>query len=181
MNNLIRIEKTDHLDIDLVYATENNITKKKIYDQTAACYLMPDAAEKLFCAAKIAAARGYHLKIWDAYRPPEAQEVLWEAFPDQTFVTPPTKGSAHTRGVAVDLTICNDRKEVLNMGTDFDDFSAHAFHTYTKLAKHILRNRLMLLGIMTLAGWDFFENEWWHYQLHATQTYPLIQGGFPSS
>jgi D-alanyl-D-alanine dipeptidase len=29
------------------------------------------------------------------------------------------------------------------------------------------------MGIMTSAGWDFFRNEWWHYQLFNSRTYPL--------
>ena len=28
---------------------------------------------------------------------------------------------------------------------------------------------------MTLAGWDFYKNEWWHYQLfNARNTYGLL-------
>ncbi len=30
------------------------------------------------------------------------------------------------------------------------------------------------MGIMTSAGWDFYRNEWWHYQLfNARALYPL--------
>jgi D-alanyl-D-alanine dipeptidase len=37
------------------------------------------------------------------------------------------------------------------------------------------RNRAILLGLMTAAGWDFYRNEWWHYQLFdARKLYPLI-------
>ena len=27
---------------------------------------------------------------------------------------------------------------------------------------------------MTLSGWDFYNNEWWHYQLYNSQKYPLL-------
>ena len=28
---------------------------------------------------------------------------------------------------------------------------------------------------MTAAGWDFYRNEWWHYQLfNARQKYPVL-------
>jgi D-alanyl-D-alanine dipeptidase len=27
---------------------------------------------------------------------------------------------------------------------------------------------------MTQAGWNFYRNEWWHYQLFNSQKYPLI-------
>ena len=37
------------------------------------------------------------------------------------------------------------------------------------------KNRFLLLGLMTAAGWDFYRNEWWHYQLfEARAKYPLI-------
>jgi len=25
------------------------------------------------------------------------------------------------------------------------------------------------------AGWDFYNNEWWHYQLFSPRDYPLIE------
>jgi len=30
------------------------------------------------------------------------------------------------------------------------------------------------MGLMTAAGWDFYRNEWWHYQLFDARRYPLI-------
>ena len=36
------------------------------------------------------------------------------------------------------------------------------------------RNRALLLGIMTTAGWDFYKNEWWHYQLFDARKFPLL-------
>jgi D-alanyl-D-alanine dipeptidase len=27
---------------------------------------------------------------------------------------------------------------------------------------------------MTTAGWDFYKNEWWHYQLYNSKEWPLI-------
>jgi D-alanyl-D-alanine dipeptidase len=36
------------------------------------------------------------------------------------------------------------------------------------------RNRLILLGIMTAAGWEYYANEWWHYQLWSARDYPVV-------
>ena len=30
------------------------------------------------------------------------------------------------------------------------------------------------MGLMTAAGWDFYRNEWWHYQLFDARRYPLV-------
>ena len=35
------------------------------------------------------------------------------------------------------------------------------------------RNRAILLGLMSAAGWDFYKNEWWHYQLFNSRSFPV--------
>ena len=32
----------------------------------------------------------------------------------------------------------------------------------------------VMLGLMTNAGWDFYRNEWWHYQLFNARRLPLL-------
>jgi D-alanyl-D-alanine dipeptidase len=61
------------------------------------------------------------------------------------------------------------------MGTEFDHFSPLAFHGNTEISTEAQRNRLVLLGIMTQAGWDFYTNEWWHYQLFKAREYPIVK------
>ena len=36
------------------------------------------------------------------------------------------------------------------------------------------KNRLLLMGLMTTAGWDFYRNEWWHYQLFDSRDFELF-------
>ena len=64
------------------------------------------------------------LKIFDAFRPAEAQWKLWEHTPDDNFIAHPKKGSPHSRGVAIDLTLINKNNYELDMGTSFDNFSS---------------------------------------------------------
>ena len=45
---------------------------------------------------------------------------------------------------------------------------------FKKISAEALKNRAILLGIMTASGWDFYRNEWWHYQLFDSKYYPLI-------
>ena len=59
-------------------------------------------------------------------------------------------------------------------GTGFDDFSPRSHHAAEGLAAEVQRNRFVLLGLMTAAGWDFYRNEWWHYQLFDSRAYPLL-------
>lgn len=51
--------------------------------------------------------------IYDAYRPQQAQAMLWQACPDPQYVVDVTVGSNHSRGTALDLTLRDD-VEVVN-------------------------------------------------------------------
>lgn len=159
--------------IDMRYATTNNFMNKIIYSH-ADCLLHKDTLPLLEKAIRLAAEHGYKLKILDAYRPQFAQEKLWEICPDPMYVAPPKNGSHHTRGVAIDLTLVDEKGEELNMGTGFDEFTKLSHHGAEGLPTDFVRNRYMLLSIMMSAGWDFNPNEWWHYQVFKAWEYPLI-------
>src|SRR5215467_8466893 len=115
------------VEIALAYATPDNITGKPIYAR-AGCYLHSHAAEKMKAAVALAAPLGLRFKIFDAYRPTEAQWKLWEAFPSEEFVANPRKGSPHSRGVAVDLTLIDRSGKELDMGSGFDETRAISHH-----------------------------------------------------
>lgn len=160
--------------IDLAYATADNFTGAPIY-RRAACYLLPEALAKLERARDLAAAQGLRLKILDAFRPVEAQWALWSHTPDPEFVADPRRGSTHGRGAAVDLTLIDANGVELDLGTGFDDFTPRAHHGDTAISPAAQRHRALLLGLMTAAGWEFYANEWWHYQLfQAHERFPLL-------
>lgn len=161
--------------LDIAYATPQNFTGAKVYEHPH-CYLHREAYEKLMVALDLALQQGYALRLFDAFRPQEAQEKLWAHTPDATYICPPERGSSHSRGVAIDLTLIdlNTGKD-LEMGTPFDDFTPLSHHGAAGLSLEAQRNRYVLLGIMTTAGFDFYQFEWWHYQLFkARETYPIL-------
>ncbi len=164
------------IDVDLRYATPDNFTGQVIY-QHALAYLHQDAWCALVRAAELAAAQGLRLRVLDAYRPVAAQWRLWAVLPDVRFVADPRLGSIHTRGVAVDLTLCDAQGQPLDMGTAFDEMTEHSFHAATTLTAAAQRNRCLLLGLMTLAGWTHHPFEWWHYNLPQAERYPMISDG----
>ena len=94
------------VELDIVYATDRNFTGQPIY-RRAACYLHPDAAELLRRAVELAAPLGYRLRVFDGFRPTEAQWTLWRHFPNPDYIADPRVGSPHARGVAVDLTLAD--------------------------------------------------------------------------
>lgn len=171
---LIEITRPDFdVETEIAYATPANFTGAPVY-RRAGCYLNPEAAGLLARAIAIAAAQGLRLKIFDAFRPSEAQWRLWTHTPDPDFLADPRRGSPHSRGAAVDLTLLDRAGMELEMGTPFDAFSPLSHHGNTDIPLAAQRNRALLLGIMTAAGWDFYRREWWHYQLFQPRRFPLL-------
>ena len=171
---LVEITEREHgVSIELAYATARNITGAPVYRQ-AICYLNDEAAGLLRRAVDLARPLGLRLKIFDALRPSEAQWVLWNAKPDPEFLADPRRGSPHSRGAAVDVTLIDGTGTALDMGTDFDAFTPLSHHGNLGVSEAAQRNRHLLLGLMTAAGWDFYRNEWWHYQLFDAKRFPLI-------
>lgn len=163
------------IDLDLRYATANNITGSPIYHRAEA-YLHPDAHHCLMKAADLAERQGWRLRVLDAYRPQAAQQVLWQALPDATFVADPSLGSNHSRGVAVDLTLCDRDGKPFDMGTGFDDMTPRSFAVAGDVEPVVMQNRIQLTGIMALAGFAHNPYEWWHFDLPDIAKYPLLEG-----
>lgn len=173
---LIEITREGYdVDLDLAYATADNLTGRPIYGR-AACFLHMDAATLLARAVGLARPLGLRLRIFDAFRPAEAQWALWNACPDPDFIADPRRGSPHSMGAAVDLTLVDATSgAALDMGTGFDAITPESHHGVLSISPEAQRNRALLLGIMTAAGWDFFRNEWWHYQLFKPRgRYPVL-------
>jgi D-alanyl-D-alanine dipeptidase len=161
------------VDLRIAYATADNFTGRPVYARPG-CFLNPEAAAALRRAIDLAAALGLGLRIFDAYRPSEAQWKLWNHTPDPDFLADPRRGSPHSRGAAVELTLIDGAGAELDMGTGFDAFTPLSHHASTAVSAVAQRNRLLLLGLMTAAGWDFYRNEWWHYQLFDARRFPLL-------
>ncbi|MGE5477883.1 MAG: D-alanyl-D-alanine dipeptidase [Bacteroidales bacterium] len=174
---LVRVTPDDHgVDIALAYATADNFTGAPVYAAAAGCFLHADAAPLLRRAAELARPLGLRLKVLDAFRPAEAQWRLWAFDPNPEFLADPRRGSLHSMGAAVDLTLVDAASGAeLDMGTAFDAFTPRSHHGNQDIGADAQRNRLILMGVMTTAGWDFYRHEWWHYQLFdARGKYPLL-------
>lgn len=159
--------------LELSYATANNIAGRAIYERPM-CLLHRDAERCLRQAVVNAAAAGCKLKIFDAFRPHEAQLVLWDSAVDKAFVADPQIGSNHTRGTAIDLTLVDAQGVALDMGTPFDDMTDRSHHFNEHVSPEAQVNRLLLLKIMQDAGFEPIAHEWWHYALPVHPAYTLI-------
>lgn len=150
--------------VELRYATENNFTGVKIYDFTEA-YLRYGTVKKLVQVQKELKQQGYSLKIWDAYRPFEAQQKLWEVYPDPNYVANPANGmKKHNLGGTVDITMVAADGTVISMPTEFDDFSLKADRNYSDIDNEEAVNNVMILqNAMENNGFTGYQGEWWDY------------------
>ena len=168
----VEITEEDGFMVDIKYATADNFTKKQIYD-CGKCYLRPEAASLLVkINNELKEKYGYSIKVFDCFRPKPYQQRLWDMVPDPDYVTPPNKGSMHSRGLAVDLTIVDKNGVDLDMGTAYDFFGKEAHQDYKGHSSEINKNRSLLKSTMEKYGFKSIRTEWWHYSLN-TKTYPL--------
>ena len=161
------------LHIDLKYATADNITGAPIYRE-ARCLLHTEAVTALAKSISIAQLAGLQLVVYDAYRPQQAQAILWNACPDPQYVVDVAIRSNHSRGTAIDVTLMDDRGHLLDMGAGFDEMHdrSHAWHPSVPPAAQ--RNRLLLNAIMFGGGFVGINSEWWHFELPDAARYPLL-------
>ena len=160
-------------------------------------YLTKEAAAALKAASDECVARGYRLKVYDAYRPQRAVSrfMRWAKDVGDTRMKAPfypnldksvlfeqgyiAEKSGHSRGSTVDLTLFDMKtgKEV-DMGGTFDWFGEESHPDYTGVTEEQLANRMLLREIMLAHGFKPLAEEWWHFTLK-DEPYPDTYFDFP--
>lgn len=194
---------------DMRYATANNFTGRPLPGYDAGdCILARPAAEALIRVQADLAVKNLSLKVYDCYRPTRAVAAMarWaanrDAMPDTRRFYPSLNKerlfalgwiaahSAHSRGVAVDLTIvpkgsqqpafdpaarygscagpatARAPDDSLAMGTSFDCFDAKSY-TRSAVGATERKNRDLLLEAMARHGFVNYKREWWHFSYPA--------------
>lgn len=176
--------------IDLRYATANNFVGRDLYSPFDCAWLHRDAAAALEKVVAWLALRrpGVTALVLDALRPQRVQEELWAALDGtdlQMYLADPARGSIHSFGMAVDITLLDERGNEMDMGTGFDDLTerSHPGLEQALLAKGELTqaqidNRQLLRDAMAQAGFAGIQSEWWHYDCGDRElvrsTYPRV-------
>jgi D-alanyl-D-alanine dipeptidase len=176
--DLVDMKKVNpRIVVDMKYASEDNFTKKKLYDSNT-CFLRRSVAVKLDAVQKELEKMNLSLKVWDCYRPLAVQRIFWAILPDERYVANPETGSRHNRASAVDVTLVDSQGRELQMPTGFDDFSPRADHHYQDLPDRVIRNRELLKGLMEKAGFIPLPEEWWHYDDENWRQFDLMDVPF---
>jgi D-alanyl-D-alanine dipeptidase len=170
-----RLDDIAGIAVELRYATPDNFTGRKQYQGLDCAWLHRDAAKALEASvAYLAEYRpGATLLVLDALRPQRVQEQLWESLQGTdllSYLAEPTRGSIHSFGMAVDVTVLDEDGNELDMGTEFDDLSERSHPAREglmlargELTQHQLGNRQLLRNAMLAGGWVGINSEWWHF------------------
>ena len=178
---LVDIQKIDAgILVELKYSTTDNFIGKDVYGDLTRAYLQPEMARRLARANMLLQQikPGYKLLVYDAARPNAAQYDLWKALdalkiPERSktqYVADPKIGSNHNFGCAIDLTVVDENKKPLDMGTKYDFFGPLAYPRSEqemlrqgKLTSKQIANRKILRQVMVQAGFKQNTTEWWHF------------------
>lgn len=172
---LIAIREVDpSIGIDLRYTRGSAIARRPLYRPEMPALLRPETAVRLRRANDHVKKFGYRIQVWDAYRPPAAQLILWEASGhDDRFVANPfSKPSQHSCGTAVDVTLVTKSGQEVEMPTGFDSFTPQAAAAYQHPDLEIMKRKDLLQRAMTEAGFFPLPNEWWHFTDRRFKAYP---------
>jgi len=161
--------------IDLRYATSRNVLGHPIYPPGARALVRQSVADRLKYAQTYLHMRGYGLKVWDAFRPFNAQGALWAFAKSARYVADPENGHAlHTWGVAVDATLVDAGGHDVPMPSDLDSFSPNAALHYKGADATVRRDLDLLLHAMGAAGFKGMRSEWWHFVAPDWQDFALV-------
>lgn len=163
--------------VDLRYVGPRNFVGRDLYGELDCAWLHRLAAVGLARAVAELAERapGHHLLVLDALRPHRVQVELWE-FLDGTglrqYVADPARGSIHSFGMALDVTILDAEGNELDMGSAFDEMDelSHPRLEAEHLASGALTavqvaHRELLRQVMKAGGFNGIDNEWWHFDM----------------
>jgi D-alanyl-D-alanine dipeptidase len=161
--------------VDLRYASSDNFFGKDLYAFLDCAWLHRDAASALqAAAAELKAVRpDLQLLVLDAMRPQRVQQMLWDVLHGtdlRQYVGSPERGSVHSFGMALDITLADADGLELDMGSHFDEMSerSHPDLETQLLAQGVLTRqhvaqRELLRSVMFHAGFSGISNEWWHF------------------
>lgn len=164
-----------HVVISLKYATTSNFMGIDMYGPFNKAFLHKDAASKFQKAVDLLQKEkpGWSFIVFDALRPHSVQWIMWNHVkdtPQRKYVANAEIGSPHNYGMALDISLLDEKGKELDMGTGFDSFTDLSepklevkFIKEGKLTQQQLDNRLILRKVMTEAGFFTISHEWWHF------------------
>jgi len=160
---------------DLRYAGDNNFAGRVLYRGIDCAWLRGEAAAGLEAAADwLSADRpGWRILVLDALRPQRVQEAIWSDVAGtemQHYFADPVRGSIHSFGMAVDVTLLDPQGAEADMGSGYDEMTpaSHPALHEQHLASGLLtpaqvHERDWLARALGRGGFEGIATEWWHF------------------
>ena len=184
--------------LEIRYHSTYNFVGERIDGYEAPVAILTDEASEALCKLnEELKAKGYRLKIFDAYRPQRAVNhfIRWAENIGDTLMKPyfypdvPKSElfereyimarSGHSRGSTVDLTLLDMQTgKELDMGGPFDWFGELSHPDYAEITDEQMSNRMLLRETMLRYGFAPLESEWWHFTLK-DEPFPDTYFDFP--
>ena len=170
-----RLDSIAGIAVDLRYAGTNNFDGRVLYEGIDCAWLRVEAAQGLAISAAWLAAHhpGHRLLALDALRPQRVQEAIWrdvQGTPAQIYFADPARGSIHSFGMAVDVTLLDEKHREIDMGSGFDEMSLRSHPALEAeqlaaghIAPHHIEARELLRAAMHHGGFRGIPTEWWHF------------------
>jgi D-alanyl-D-alanine dipeptidase len=172
-----RLSSIPGIAVDLRYAGSRNFVGRDLYGTLDCAWLHQLAAAGLERATAWlrTEAPGHRVLVLDALRPHRVQVKLWDHLDGtglRQYVADPARGSIHSFGMALDVTLLGADGRELDMGSSFDEMTevSHPRLEATHLDSGVLtpaqlRHRGLLRMAMTAGGFNGVDNEWWHFDM----------------
>ncbi|WP_186279849.1 M15 family metallopeptidase [Fluviicola chungangensis] len=163
---------------ELKYASKDNFMRRILYDTLERAYVQIEVARRLARSQEYLTGRNpeYHLLVYDGLRPLSVQWEMWNGLDSIPFlerikfVSNPKNGSVHNYGAAVDLTICDSKRNPLDMGAGYDDMRKVAYPSLEseflesgEITQKQIDNRKLLRRTLKSQGFSNIPTEWWHF------------------
>lgn len=160
---------------DLRYASSNNFSGRVLYRGVDCAWLRVEAVQGLCAAAAWLREHGpqWRLLVLDALRPHRVQQAIWQdvaGTPAAMYFADPARGSIHSFGMAVDVTLLDNLGQEADMGSGFDEMNLlshpvlHAAHLAEgRLTAEQVARRELLARAMAAGGFRGIDTEWWHF------------------
>lgn len=173
--DFVHLSTLSGVKIDLRYATTDNFVGRDMYAPFDCAWLHKQAAHALEqgLTALKSLRPDLSFVVLDALRPQRVQVQMFNALVGtglEMYVANPARGSIHSFGMAVDISLIDEKGEQLDMGTGFDelvDMSQPELEAQFLAAGHLnqtqLDNRHLLRDVMQGAGFFGINSEWWHF------------------
>lgn len=174
--------------VDMRYASENNFLGQRLYTDST-CFVLPALAKRIAVAEQIVSRRGFHLVLWDCYRPVEYQHRMWNACVTQhgtahctgLVANPNVSASYHNSGAAIDVGLAGASGNLVELPSKFDSgLFPNDSPQDKRRARRPAQQSFTKPELWSEAGWQHFQvleqvlleaglsgisSEWWHWSI----------------